>query len=328
MSEGTIVLTGANGTLGLAFVVEMLEGYPNYHLVLTVRNDRKTDVNTAKLYTMLSQFPKAKFTIHTLDLASLNSVLSFASLLTLQVSSGALRPISAIVCNAFAWSLMSGPEFTGDGFELSFQVNYLAHFVLVLQLLKSMDTHGRVVGLSSDSHGPGGSHAEVFPPAFPEDLEVLAKPPADKPGEEVGRGFQRYAVSKLCVVMFIYELNRRLQKDPVYEKSRAIKGLAVDPGTITDSRALDHDVPRTWNFGTKYVLNPSRPLLRYVMPKLRSSSAAGKSLVQLTLKESYGGKDMPSYYEGLKPAKSSKESYDEAKAAKLWDFSVALLSDE
>ncbi|KAH0590023.1 WW domain-containing oxidoreductase [Termitomyces sp. J132] len=326
MSEGTIVLTGANGTLGLAYVAETLKYYPNYHLVLTVRNDKKTDINTSKLYTILSRFPVAKYSIHTLDLASLDSVSSFASHLTLQVSSGALRPITVIICNAFAWSLISGIKLTSDGYELSFQVNYLAHFVLVLQLLKSMDKmRGRVVGLSSDSHRPGGSHAEVFPPVLPNDFEALLKPPADEPGKEVGKGFQRYGVSKLCVIMFIYELNRRLQWDSTYEELRAIKALAVDPGTITDSRALVRDVPGTWSLGTKYVLNPLRPLLKYAMPELRSSSIAGKILVELSLKEAYGGKHMPSYYEGLMPTKSSRESYHQAKAAKLWDFSVALM---
>ncbi|KAG6910619.1 hypothetical protein DXG01_009128 [Tephrocybe rancida] len=329
MSDGTVVLTGANGTIGLSFVASALKDYHTQHLVLTVRNDSHSDTNTAKLYAILSQFPDARYTIFTLDLASLSSVSTFVSSIAQQVSSGALKPISAIVCNAFAWSLTSGLKFTSDGYELSFQVNYLAHFVLVRGLLDSMDkTRGRVVGMSSDSHAPGGSPGEVFPPTLPDDIEALAKPPPDTAGEEVGRGMQRYGMSKLCIVMFIYELNRRLQTDPAFVQLKGITALAVDPGTIPDSRATNQAVPATWRLGTKYILNPLQPVLKYIMPSLRKSSTAGAGLARLSLGEVYPGTGAASYYQGLKPARSSKESYDEAKAAKLWDSSVALWQRE
>ncbi|KAG6817293.1 hypothetical protein H0H87_010635 [Tephrocybe sp. NHM501043] len=325
MFEGTVILTGANGTLGLAFVAAVLKDYSSHHLILTVRKDSPSDANTAKLYTLLSQFPNAKYTIHTLDLTSLGSVVAFASNIASQVASHALRPISAIVCNAFAWSLTSGLKFTSDGYEQSFQVNYLAHFVLVLSLLESMDpAHGRVVGLSSDTHEPGASPGEVFPPTLPADIELLAKPAPDAPGEEVGRGMQRYGVSKLCVVLFVYELNRRLQKDPAYKKLRGITALAVDPGTITDSRATNRNVPAPWKFGMKYIMNPLQPLLKYVMPTLQRSSTAGKGLARLSLDYGYQGMKAVSYYQGLNPAQSSMESYDKEKSVRLWDDSVAL----
>ncbi|KAG6853194.1 hypothetical protein C0991_006183 [Blastosporella zonata] len=325
MSDGTVILTGANGTLGFAFVAAALKDYPNHHFILTVRNDKASDKNTAKLYALLSQFPDARYTIHSLDLASLTSVAIFSSSIAGKVSSKELRPISAIVCNAFAWSLTSGLKFTGDGYEQSFQVNYLSHFAIVLQLLESMDkTYGRIIGLSSDTHGPGGSSGEVFPPELPDDIEALAKPSPDNPGEEVGRGLQRYGVSKLCVVMFIYELNRKLQSDPTFGKLRGITAVAVDPGTMPDSRATSQDVPAVWNFGMKYVLSPLQPLLKYAMPSLRKSSTAGKELVQLSLADAHSGFRAASYYQGLKPANSSEESYDETKAARLWDDSIRL----
>lgn len=213
MSTGTIVLTGANGTLGLAYVRSALKDFPEYHAVLTVRNDGPSDPNTAKLREIIAAFPNAKYSIHTLDLSSLASVRVFSSTIAGKVASGELPAISTIVCNAFAWSISTGLKFTGDGYELSLQVNHLSHFALILQLLGSIDTsNGRIVVLSSDSHYPGKSGLEQFPPTFPEDIEKLAKPAKDAPGEEVGRGFQRYGLSKLCIVMFAYELTRRLQE--------------------------------------------------------------------------------------------------------------------
>jgi NAD(P)-dependent dehydrogenase (short-subunit alcohol dehydrogenase family) len=121
--------------------------------------------------------------------------------------------ISTIVCNAFAWTISNGLQFTGDGYELSFQVNYLSHFALILQLLRSIDKqNGRIMVLSSDTHYPGKSSLEQFSPMFPADIEKLAKPVKDAPGEEVGRGYARYGLSKLYVVMFAYELTRKLRE--------------------------------------------------------------------------------------------------------------------
>jgi hypothetical protein len=51
-----------------------------------------------------------------------------------------------------------------------------------------------------------------YPPAIPNDLELLVKPAADETPDHFGRGFQRYAVSKLAVVLRMYALNRYLEK--------------------------------------------------------------------------------------------------------------------
>ncbi|KAG5644134.1 hypothetical protein DXG03_009081 [Asterophora parasitica] len=305
MPGGTVVLTGANSTLGLAFIANALQDFPTHHFILTVRNPSPIDPNTAKLHLLLSKFPSAKYTLHTLNLASLAGVRTFSSFIASQVARGDLPPISAIVCNAFAWSISSGLQFTRDGFELSFQVNHLAHFALVLQLLDSMHkTQGRIVGLSSDSHEPGASALAVYPPGIPDDIERLARPVPDKPGEEVGRGFQRYGVSKLCVVMFVYELNRRLQ---------------------ADSRAMSKDVPKAWGILMKYFLNPLQPLLKLAIPTLRNSNVAGKDLVELSLREAFAAARGTNgyYYKMSRPGKSSTKSYAETKWAKLWERSVA-----
>lgn len=40
-----------------------------------------------------------------------------------------------------------------DGYEMSFQVNYLSNFILILLLLQSMDkTNGRILIVGSWSH--------------------------------------------------------------------------------------------------------------------------------------------------------------------------------
>lgn len=211
-SAGTIILTGANGSLGLGFVKSLLTNFPDHTAVLVVRDDSESDPNTKNLRQLIAGHPK--ISIKKLDLVSLRAVKQFTVDICSRVTSGELPRISAIVCNAFAWSLNTGQKFSDDGYELSFQVSYLSHFALVLQLLGSMDTtNGRVVMLGSDSHDPEkGNALQSYPVKFPDDPEHLAKPPPDVKGQEVGRGFQRYGLSKLCCIMLMYSLNRHLSQ--------------------------------------------------------------------------------------------------------------------
>ena len=87
--EGTVVLTGANGSLALGFVQALLETHPQKTLVATVRNPSpEQDPNTEKLLALAARFPKAKFHLETLDLGKLANVRSFADKLSRLISSG------------------------------------------------------------------------------------------------------------------------------------------------------------------------------------------------------------------------------------------------
>lgn len=212
--SGTVILTGGNGTLGLAFVQHLINLYPEYTLVTTVRNTSpENDPHTAKLFNIISAKPSVIVHVEKLDLGVLSDVRSFADSISKRVAKGELPPISAIVCNAFNWSL-NGLKYSRDGNEASFQVCHLAHYLLVLKLLESMNpSGGRIVMLGSAAHTPDVPNPIMkFPPRIPENLEELMDPPADKAGEEHGRGFQRYGTAKLANVMFMYDLNRIFEK--------------------------------------------------------------------------------------------------------------------
>ncbi|KAJ4294805.1 hypothetical protein N0V88_005039 [Collariella sp. IMI 366227] len=211
---GTIILTGANGSLGLGFVQALLASYPKHTLIATVRNpSSKSDPNTAILQNLVSNHPKNLVQIEPLDLASLSNVRSFADRISTKISNNSLPAISAIVCNAFTWSL-TGQKHTPDGYEASFQVSHLSHMLLVLKLLGSMDTTaGRIIMLGSEAHYPEkGSPLSKLRARFPKDLEELVQPRADEPGQVHDRGFQRYGTAKLANVVFVEDLNGRLLK--------------------------------------------------------------------------------------------------------------------
>lgn len=237
---GTVIITGANGSLGTAFVQHFLATYPEHTLICTVRSAARDDENTTSLKNLISNHPASRVHIEQLDLGSLSSVRAFTDRISEQVSTGKIPRITAIVCNAFSWAL-NGLKFTDDGMETSFQVSHLSHYLLVLRLLGSMDTEtGRIVMLGAESHDPDRANPlSKLLARFPDDVEELVNPEADKPAEVHDRGFQRYGTSKLANVIFMQDLNKRLQavRNPlhVYQARIPNTDYATGPNPIQDN---------------------------------------------------------------------------------------------
>lgn len=210
-APGTIIFTGANSSLGFHAVEHILKKYGTYTAVLTVRDASSNDKNTNKLRNILLQYPNVSASIHEVDLANLSSVRTFADTITAGVDSQKHPPIASIVCNAYYWNLVADSEITLDGFDKTFQVNHIAHAALLLRLLGSFGkTAGRIIHISSDSHWPGKNGMDVYPPSIPDDLSLLLSPPTDE--DKNGRGYQRYATSKLVLTTWVHALNSHLQK--------------------------------------------------------------------------------------------------------------------
>jgi WW domain-containing oxidoreductase len=328
---GTVLITGANGSLGLPFVNHLLTTSPSHTLIAAVRNVSPTsDKNTTQLSHIISRHPAARASIEQLDLSSLANVRTFADTVAQRVASGDLPPIAAIVCNAFTWSL-DGQHSTPDGFEATFQVGHLGHYLLVLKLLKSMSPTGRVVMLGSTAHYPDRPNPlSKLVAGIPEDIEELGKPTADKPGEEHDRGFQRYGNAKLANVMFMHDLNRRLQQvtipchpsltptdqltprqDP---KLSSITVTAMDPGGMVDSRAHTHQkLPIR---AVMAVANTLMPLLRHITTDMRRAADSANDLVELSVGDRFQG--ARGYYVGVKTDKAAEASKDEKDCERLW----------
>ncbi|KAE8152987.1 hypothetical protein BDV25DRAFT_150256 [Aspergillus avenaceus] len=211
---GTVLITGANGSLAQAFIAHLLATEKDLTLIGTVRNTSPSDANTASLRTILSKHPHHNISLEPLDLTSLSSVRRFTHTLSTQIKNGSIPPLSAIICNAFTWSLSGTTKYSPDGFETSFQVTYLSHFLLLMTLLPSMDkTKGRIVLLGSVAHyperpNPLSRHLSYFP----DDLDELVHPPVYPEEEAHDRGWQRYGTAKLMTVVLMNCLNRRLEK--------------------------------------------------------------------------------------------------------------------
>ncbi|CAG8960347.1 hypothetical protein HYFRA_00012421 [Hymenoscyphus fraxineus] len=314
---GTVIITGANGSLAIPAVAYLLHHYPDTTLVLTVRNDADSDPNTAKLRKTISQFPNSKTYIIPLDLSHLHSVHEFTQQAASSITAGEYPPLSAIICNAYYWNLVGDVELTDDGFEKTLQVNHIAHVAIILNLVNNFGpAGGKIILFSSDAHYPGKNALEKYPPSLPDNLELLAKPEKSAKTKE-GLGFQRYANSKLAITSWCYALNRHLQKSP---DLKAITAIALNPGNLTDSRSLRTNTPKKLAVMQRFMLQPLGPIFSLLMPMMRTSAKAAADVVDLAMSPKYAGEQ--GFFTLNKKDESSPESRDEFKQEKLWGKSA------
>ncbi|KAF4947381.1 hypothetical protein FGADI_10452 [Fusarium gaditjirri] len=322
---GTIIITGANGSLAFAYISHLLKTHPSYTILATVRDVSPSDPNTSQLASLLSSHPTS--TIEALDLSLLSNVRRFSEKTAEKIAAGEIPPLKAIICNAFTMSL-SEQVYTADGFERTFQVNHLSHFVLVLKLIGSMASDGRIVMLGSNTHYTTRSHP-LFKqrPGIPEDTELLVKPRPDKKGKEHDGGFHRYGNSKLANIMFMHDLNAKLEKVSLYPRLDIIKltyqnpklsgitAIAMDPGGMVDSRAHKIQTP-FMRFAFSLVLI-SLPVLRYFTDTMRLAGQSGRELVELSVGERFKG--TKGYFMGARREEEDIACMDVHKRELLWN---------
>lgn len=176
---------------------------------------------------------------------------------------------------------------TDDGYEMTFALNHLSYFLLtnlLLDLLKA-SAPSRIVNVSSDAHRM--SRGLNFG-----DLQ--------RKHHYNLMGFGAYSDSKLANVLFTYELARRLH-------GTGVTANAVHPGSVATGFA--HNTPgllhQVMNIMHRFSLTPEEGARTTIY--LASSPEV----------EGIGGK----YFDKSKAVQSSKVSYDEEAARRLWEIS-------
>jgi NAD(P)-dependent dehydrogenase (short-subunit alcohol dehydrogenase family) len=293
LNTKSAIITGATSGLGLECARALLSSDPSWHLVLPVR-----DVGRGAAAVEELGEPR-RCTVMPMDLASLESVRAFVE----NVRGAGLPPLHAIVCNAGV-QVVSGTEWTDDGVEMTFGVNHLAHFALVQALLGEQAHPARIVVVSSGTHDP--SKRTGMP-----DPQYTSAAALAHPEQSADNGRRRYTTSKLCNVLFTYELDRRL--------GDGVTVNAFDPGLMPGS-GLARDYPPLQRLAWRYLF----PALR-VLPGVRSTRTSGRYLAALVTDARFDGVS-GQYFDGPRPIKSSAESYDRDKALDLWETSERLLT--
>ncbi|KAF2853762.1 NAD(P)-binding protein [Plenodomus tracheiphilus IPT5] len=326
---GTIFITGANGGLGSALVKRIASSAdytPKYHGFYTVR---KVETASALADALASAKPYHKYTKVSLDLSSLAQVRHVAESFNKSVADGSVPRIRALILNA-GYQEHAEQSFSSDGFDMSFQCNYLAHFLLTVMLLESMDReHGRIIVIGSSTHDAldprnkvmgffkGDEWKEIF-----HNTESLAKGTSSSAKEypTMQGGMRRYGAGKLCEVMFMYALQRRLDSDPALCD---ISVLGVDPGGMPSGLA------RRGGFLLASMGKAVLPLIVRIAlqffpngPLRTTQKSAGDVLRAAFDVSTLGEQPKAVYLDGTNPFESSAEARDEKKQDMLWRDSV------
>ncbi len=194
--------------------------------------------------------------------------------------------LDVLVNNAGA--IFTARQQSADGFEMTFALNHLNHFLLTHLLLDTLEASApaRIVNVAS------GAHQRVPGINF-DDLQ----------GERGYNGIRAYGQSKLANLLFTYELSRRLE-------GRGLTVNAMHPGWV----------------GTNFAHNNGRLValgMRLIRPMIRTPAEGARTVIYLATSpavEGVAGK----YFVDEKEVPSSAASYDRAAARRLWQASEAL----
>src|SRR6266481_1566400 len=283
----TAVVTGATGGLGYETALALAKA--GSEVILTGRDDQKGQSAIEKIS---RKAIGAKASYEHLDLANLASVADFAQRLH------ARQSLDLLINNAGVMALPRR-QTTADGFEMQLGTNHLGHFALTAQLLPLLrGAHQpRVVNLSSIAHRTGFIQF------------------SDLQGERFYSPWKAYNQSKLAMLMFALELQRRSDA-----AGWNLMSNASHPG---------------WARTDLFANGPGFGLLSFASqlaaPLFSQSAESGAlpTLYAATSPQAEGG----GYYgpNGLyelrgppAPARIMPQARDKAAAAKLWDVSQQL----
>ena len=239
-----IVMTGATSGIG-AEALKHLITQPNTEIIIGARGNR--------------EIPGA--IVLPLDLSSLESVRSFAEAVKKRLNGA---QIHMLVLNAGAQ--FRSDQRSADGFEMTFAVNHLAHYLLARLLMPYLAEGGRLEITTSDTHGQWPLAPKTLDP------DLLAHP------AENFSAMRAYPASKLCNLLTARSF---AASDDV--KQRHITVIAYNPG-LTGGTGLGGG---SGSGGAGLVI--MRPILRFVsffflhQLYVHTPEQSGEALAELVL---------------------------------------------
>jgi len=284
----TAAITGATGGLGYETALALAKA--GSEVILTGRDDRKERSAIEKIS---REVAGAKVGYEHLDLASLASVADFAQRMH------ARHSLDLLISNAGVMALPRR-QTTADGFEMQFGTNYLGHFALTARLMPLLRRASgpRVVSVSSLAHRTGFIDFD------------------DLQGVRVYSPWKAYGQSKLAMLMFALELQRRsdaagwnLTSNAAHPGFARTGLFASGPGGLL-SLATDFAAP----FFGHSAAGGARPIL-FAATNPRAKPGAY-----------YGPGGIGELRGAPAPALIMPRARDAAAATRLWDVSEKLAS--
>ena len=278
LSAKTAIITGANSGIGLEAAVELARQGAN--VVLACRNPNKGEAAKTDIE---QRAGNGTVTLMSLDLASFASIRGFA-----KEALDQLPRIDILLNNAGIVARQRTA--TVDGFEQTFGVNHLGHFLLTTLLLDRITTtpEARIVTVASHAHKFAGGGLDF------DDLQT----------ERGYKAMRVYGKSKLANIMFTRELARRIADTSATANS-------VHPGFVASNFGRNDPLGNlAMTLAKPFALSPSKGARTsiYVASDPAVTGVTGKYFYKCAVVE-------PTSY-----------ARDDAAARQLWEISETLVA--
>ena len=276
MQDKHCLITGGSDGIGLAAARQLARR--GAHVTIVGRNRTKTEAAVARIAAETGN-PAVGYLLA--DLSSQREVRRLAS----EVKERMPR-LDVLLNNAGA--IFLSRRASVDGIEMTFALNHLGYFLLTVLLLDLLQESApaRIVNVSSSSH-------------YSVDRIRLERLPDPRSGP----GYRAYGRSKLCNVLFTYELARRLAGSGVTVN-------ALHPGLVRTGIARNNGLRgRIANF--------------FIGVRGVDAAQGAETLVYLAASPEAEG-ITGRFFIDCRPVPSSPLSYDQELAANLWSLSEKL----
>ena len=272
MQGKTIIITGGSDGIGKAIAKSLKQKMAN--VVILGRSPEKTQALAEELGA----------TYYICDFSKLKDVRKLGKQLR-----DTYPQIDVLINNA--GGIFDNREVTDDGFEKTFQVNHLAHFLLTSILLDNLIASKATVINTSSVANRYLSRLDIS------DLNMVRK----------HNKYRAYGNAKLENILFTKELHRRFG-------AQGLSAVAFHPGTVATNFA-----DTTSGLMRLVYQTPLRKLVRLITPEEGAMTA-------VWLATSVPGKDWQpgEYYFKTHAANAHKLAYDKAIAKSLWQQSEAM----
>ena len=270
MNGKVCLVTGANGAIGKATATALAQRGAT--IVLACRDKERGEITKAEIIAATSN-PSIELIF--VDLSLQESIRRMA-----KDFSEKYDRLDVLINIAAVYK--SQRVSTPDGLEMMFATNHIGPFLLTNLLLDKLK-----------SSAPARVLVVTAPSTTPLDFDNLQ-------GEKQFRSLQAFGVSKMCNLLFTYELARKLA-------GTGVTVNAVHPGLVISN--LMKEAPLVMRWITR--LASSRPekaaeSLAYLASSPEMASISGK------------------FFKGRKVIESNQYSYNQGVQDRLWDISVAL----
>ncbi|MGA1862922.1 SDR family NAD(P)-dependent oxidoreductase [Deferribacter thermophilus] len=195
LKDKYILITGATDGIGKRLALRLAKS--GYNLILHGKNPKKLEevinsINQShiKLHKLVADFSDLKETYD-----AFSKIVSFK--------------IYALINNAATFSHKLTT--TKDGFEITYQVNYLAHFLITHILLKNLinSEEAKIINVASMAHSNSINLTDLKKNNFP-------------------TGFEAYSLSKLCNILFTFKLHNYFMENDI----KNVSANCLHPGVL------------------------------------------------------------------------------------------------